>query len=150
MKKVFFLMLIAGIALSGCKKDDNKPANSGSFQVEGTTINVTDMLWFDISVQMGDTENTSYSISSYGNSDNDLLVQLSDKKTGEITIDEGNNVELTVGEDSYVSVSGTISITKFDDKAIQGTFTGKFVKNDGTEQLDASGSFLANKLTLDI
>lgn len=149
MKKILFLFAVAALVFSGCKKDDEKPSYSGNFSINGSTYNVSNMMWFDITVQIGESSTTAYSISGAdGTESNVLSLQLSNNTTGEKTIAEGTSVELVIGNDTYIATSGKISVTKFDTSTASGTFDCKFVKVGSETEIVGTGKFNAKKLSL--
>ena len=151
MKKVLVfvaLVVIVAVAFTGCKKDEAKPTYSGDFTINTKSYNVTPMMWFDISVELGGTAATSYSISGTDSKGENLLsISLSSKTVGEISINSKNSVTLEIGDDSYTAKSGKITVTKFDANIIEGKFDCKFVKNDTAAEITGTGTFSSQKVS---
>jgi hypothetical protein len=130
--------------ISSCKKDSNSPSNTANATLDGKSYSFSDMLWENMS--------TYYDVDTYGGDETvpNLRIRLSAKKVGSIAISSTNYCEITIGSDVYKTVSGTITTTAFDDKNINGSFTGKCTKNGViTKTYEVSGSFNSNKLTLE-
>lgn len=140
MKKVALFMLVVSSLLFGCSKDkDTKVSNNATISMSGQTYTITDMEW---------SLDTKYEITNWGeNYKNELFIYLETKKTGEITMNSVNFVSYYIGLDEYEMKSGKITISKFDDNVIQGTFTGRFIKNAGSAEVDATGTFYSIKFT---
>lgn len=151
MKKALFLFALAALVFSGCKKDDDKPSYNGDFTINAKTYNVVEMYWMDITVEFGGQSATTYSISGADMAETcNLALQLDSKTTGERTINTKNLVTLEIGDDTYVSTSGKINVTKFDDKTATGTFDCQFVKEGTTQAIAGTGKFNAQILSFDL
>jgi hypothetical protein len=143
MKK-FLFCLFAAIAVmgTGCSKDDDDDAvaEKASVTVEGTALNFKEAQWYENEAQGG------FFVSA-GNGEatsNGIVMTMKTKKVGTITLDDDNDINITNGSTYYRSVSGTITVTKWDSKSLVATFTGKFAKGLlSTNTVDVTGTISA-------
>jgi len=149
MKK-FFVCLFAAFALltTSCSKDDddNSPANKASVTISGKTYSFNDLSWIDAEFNGVKT----YSITSFSEDDNadEISINLSSNKTGEISVDAKNSITIKVGQDTYKSTSGKFTITTFDSKYINGSFKASFKKGTDATIYNIEGSFVSKIFNL--
>jgi hypothetical protein len=141
MKKLLFLFVIT-IAFLSCKKDKSDSA-ANTFSIGGSIYDFTKMT----SREITDPAAVITVISSADNNGYSMRVSVNNKATGSYTLSNICDVYLVVGIDEYISVNGTgsISITRFDDTVIQGTFSGTFESLTDGSETTASGSFTVTK-----
>lgn len=150
------------ISLAAC--DSNRDRfERGSFQAEltgGLSFSMEGDAVFQRSSVDGEAPPT-FSISMIGNSDGSTSRSLVITET-EPTISGVGTYTLRIGEDidgvglsyfdqpdspSLISTSGTLEITEFDERQIEGTFTATLATPAGTRQTQATGSFDATRLS---
>lgn len=135
MKKLLLLALVATIAITGCKKDeDAKPSYPGEVTINSVKTSFNDMGFFKYG-------SGSYEIENYGDNDaGEVKIYFEATSTGQITMSEASYVYVKIGTKEYMTVSGSITITQLDNDTVKGTFTGTF--SDGTAtNIQITGSF---------
>jgi hypothetical protein len=137
MKKLLLFALVATIAITGCKKDeDSKPSYPGEVTINNVKTSFTDMGFF----KYGST----YQIENYGDNDQgNLEIYFDASSTGDVSFSEDSYIRIEVGSDKVYHSKldgGKLTITQLDDKTVKGTFSGKFTDEDGTE-VTLTGSF---------
>lgn len=137
MKKLLLFVLVATIAITGCKKDeDSKPSYPGEVTINNVKTSFTDMGFF----KYGST----YQIENYGDNDQgNLEIYFDASSTGDVSFSEDSYIRIEVGSDKVYHSKldgGKLTITQLDDKTVKGTFSGKFTDEDGTE-VTLTGSF---------
>lgn len=149
MKK-FFVCLFAAVALftTGCSKDDddNSSATNATVTLSGKIYTFNELSWIDAEFNGVKT----YSITSFSENDNadEIGINLSSNKTGEISVDAKNSIKITIGKDTYQSTSGKITITTFDSKNINGSFKANFKKGTDATIYNIEGSFVSKVFKL--
>lgn len=138
MKKLLLFALVATIAITGCKKDeDSKPSYPGEVTINNVKTSFTDMGFFKYG--------SSYNIENYGDNDQGTLeIYFDASSKGDVNFSEDSYIRIEIGSDKvYHSISdggGKLTITQLDDKTVKGTFSGKFTDEDGAE-VTITGSF---------
>jgi PBP1b-binding outer membrane lipoprotein LpoB len=148
MKKLCLLTLVATLAFSGCKKDDDKPSYNADATINGVKTTFTDLQF--INVTSG--QSTTYSITNYGMLDeNDIYITLVNPIVGDNNFSYFNDIELEIGDKSYDSVDGEgkITLTKKDETILSGTFSGTFV-DDEQNEIEITGNFSSKQGSLDL
>jgi hypothetical protein len=139
MKKVLLLALVATIAFTGCKKDDDDaPSYTADATINGVKTTFNSIQFYTLS--------TVYFVFNYEDVDNEYVMTLISPKVGTMDFSEGGNtMTLTIGGVTYNSkaAAGTITITTKDDKTLSGTYTGTFVKEGTTTTVSITGAFSA-------
>ena len=140
MKKIIFLSFFIGlIGLAACNKDDDTGSNGDcalSAKVDGTdwcgsaNFTVTDLGPAGVVTSVG-----------AGNANMEAIgLQFFDNKTG--TFDLSNSVaNWTVDGKAHLSTSGTLTVSKFENDKISGTFNFEAQATDGTTVSVTDGEF---------
>jgi hypothetical protein len=140
MKKMIFLVFIAGIVFAGCQKDLTPSSPyKGEIQMNGKSYTFKDVNW----VYDGELYNCFYSDTTLR-----LEVYILNKAIGVNSFDGENSVFFSVEHNNYNSVpgKGNINVTQADN-VISGTFSGRFMGTKDTTTIVASGSFIALQTT---
>lgn len=160
MKKVVLFALVIGSVFASCKKeellytevDGNAPVNTvdkpsvntsnySSFSVEGSSFIVSTMKWSDNS----DSTNVNISISSVISSEASVTISLNKVLSGDVTIQETDNLTVAINNSYYSAVPGSSSIAiSITDNVLKGTIAGSFFNENG-ETVSLSASISAVK-----
>lgn len=137
MKKLLLFALVATIAITGCKKDeDSKPSYPGEVTINNVKTSFTDMGFYKYG--------SSYQIENYGDNDlGNLEIYFYASSTGDVNFSDESYIRIEVGSDKVYHSKldgGKLTITQLDDKTVKGTFSGKFIDEDGAE-VTLTGSF---------
>lgn len=145
MKKNFLFAFVVTIAFTGCKKDSESPSNVAECTINAAKFSFTMIEFIDVTYE----SSTTYSISNYGDEDrNSLEMELEDPIVGDNNFSSSNYIRLEIGEKVYhsKSSSGKITLTKKEEKLLEGTFSGTFQDNDLTD-VQITGSFSAVQIS---
>lgn len=138
MKKLLLFVLVATIAISGCKKDEDKPSYPGEVTINNVKTPFSDMGFFKYG--------SSFEIENYGDEEGELKILFDATSTGQLTMSESNYVYIQIGTKEYTATSGSITITQLDDQTVKGTFTGTFTDGTATN-IQITGSFTSTIYT---
>jgi hypothetical protein len=142
MKALFAMAAVCLVVLSSCKKSssDTQPATTFAFKVDGTAKSTSNVVGiYDKATQtvmitgsLGLTEGVTIGIPN-------VKVGTFDVFNDGITATYSNGVDIT---NTYVAVSGTVTVTSFTSNTVSGTFS--FV---GTNQSNATKNITEGKFT---
>ena len=144
MKRVLLYLVAALLVLTvSSGKSSADPLSKGSVVVvDGKSYSLS-----NLTVKVGKIPGfgTSYTITNGDGGSVSVVIRLLSKSVGQIPLGGANFIKVKIGDQEYKTMSGTLTTTTFDDKHINGEFTGTLVLGEEySKEYKFSGTFVSD------